>query len=301
MRDVRAVADGPLNVGTANELKGLKPMRALPVAGAGAAPGRFHQVTLLRADRGLRDAIAAHEVAFAERVVIARRHDLDPGPWSPQMLVVKDEHPFAALLLRGVVTHEIMLAGRCSASLFGPGDCFRPWHAIDTALPCTARWETSGAVIAVLDERFLTAARRWPGLAAVILERLAQQLDVSALRTAIVGLPRVEQRVLAAFWQLAERWGIVRPHGIVVRLALTHALIGHLVGAQRPTVSLALQALAEDGLLRRTEPTVWTLSHGSRDALACDLGGALGPSRDACTSEAPPSADAALAGAGRRH
>jgi hypothetical protein len=46
------------------------------------------------------------------------------------------------------------------------------------------------------------------------------------------------------------------------------AVIGQLVGAQRPTVSLTLQELADDGLLRRTGPSAWTLSHASLDALA---------------------------------
>jgi CRP-like cAMP-binding protein len=184
---------------------------------------------------------------------------------------VNDDPPFAALLLRGVVTREVVLAGRCSASLFGPGDCFRPWRAIETALPCTTRWHTSGAEIAVLDERFVTAARRWPALAEAIDERLAEQLDLSVLRAAISSLPNVENRIIAAFWQLADRWGVVRPEGIVVRLSLTHTNVGHLVGAQRSTVSLALQALAEDGLLCRTERDLWVLSPRSRDALDADL------------------------------
>jgi CRP/FNR family transcriptional regulator, cyclic AMP receptor protein len=77
---------------------------------------------------------------------------------------------------------------------------------------------------------------------------------------AISAWPRVEERVLALFWQLADRWGVVRPDGVVIELALTHATIGHLVGAQRPTVSLALHALAEAGLLRRGDTGAWTLS-----------------------------------------
>jgi CRP/FNR family cyclic AMP-dependent transcriptional regulator len=88
------------------------------------------------------------------------------------------------------------------------------------------------------------------------------------VRAAIVGLPRVEERVLALFWQLADRWGVVRPEGVVVQLPLTHALIGQLVGAQRPTVSLALQSLADDGLLLRGDIGAWTLDHESGATLA---------------------------------
>src|SRR4029453_18353383 len=90
------------------------------------------------------------------------------------------------------------------------------------------------------------------GLFVALHDRLAEQLDRATARAAIMALPRVEQRVLGLFWQLAERWGTVRPEGIAIELPLTHELIGQLIGARRPTVSLALQPLAHDGLLQRT-------------------------------------------------
>jgi DNA-binding IclR family transcriptional regulator len=37
----------------------------------------------------------------------------------------------------------------------------------------------------------------------------------------------------------------------VVELPVTHAALGRLVGAKRPTVSLALKSLAEAGLVRQ--------------------------------------------------
>ena len=55
------------------------------------------------------------------------------------------------------------------------------------------------------------------------------------------------------FGLLADRWGRVTPDGIVVDLALTHELIGHLVGGRRPTVTLALAELAESGRARPQE------------------------------------------------
>jgi CRP/FNR family transcriptional regulator, cyclic AMP receptor protein len=237
---------------------------AAPTAPNRGAP----PVALLRVDAGLRSAIPPEERAFAERVVIVPRRELEPGPWSPATSADDSAHPFGVVLLDGILTHEVTLAGRCNAELFGPGDIVRPWSTRDSVLPCTARWTTSGATIAVLDERFLLAARRWPGLSTAIQERLAEQAERAAVRTAIVALPRVGQRVLAVFWQLAERWGVVRPDGVVIRLALTHSVIGQLVGAQRPTVSLALQDLADDGLLRRTGRSTWLLSHASLELLA---------------------------------
>jgi hypothetical protein len=222
---------------------------ALPASAATVATtatdGSQAAVALLRVDAALREAVPPDERPLAERVVVVAHRELEPQ-WSPDALVGDSPRPFAALLLRGLVTHDVILGGRCSANLLGPGELFRPWRSADTSLPCDARWTaTDGAAIALLDERFLAAARRWPGLSAVVHERLAAQLENAQLHTAIAGLPRVEQRVLALFWHLADRWGIVRPDGVRVELALTYALIGHLVAAQRPTVSLALQALAE--------------------------------------------------------
>lgn len=239
----------------------------------GAAPnGSAPSVALLRVDSGLRDAVPPGERAVAHRAVVALRREVGPGPWSPEALVGDASRPFAALLLEGVVMHEVSLGGRCNASLLGEGDVFRPWRPIDTVLDCTSRWTCiSPATIAVLDGRFLAAAHRWPGLTTVIHDRLADQLDAAALRTAIVALPRVEERVLALFWQLADRWGVVRPEGVVIRLALTHAVIGQLVGAQRPTVTLALGRLAEDQLLRRSSTGAWILRSDSHEALGCDF------------------------------
>ena len=97
----------------------------------------------------------------------------------------------------------------------------------------------------------------------VVYERLHDQLDTAVRHTAIAGLPRVEDRVLALFWELADRWGVVRPEGVVIRLKLTHEFIGRLIAAKRPTVSLALMSLAEDGLVTRDGDGGWTLSHES--------------------------------------
>jgi CRP/FNR family cyclic AMP-dependent transcriptional regulator len=250
-------------------------------------------VRVLSVDAGLRAAVPADERRVAERVLVVPYRELEDGSWSPEALLDDNAQPLAALLLRGVVTHEVMIAGRRSANVLGPGDLFRPWRSADTAVPCTSSWSTAGgAAIAVLDGRFLTAARRWPGLSAVVYERLADQLEAAEVRAAITALPRVEERVIALFWLLADRWGVVRPEGVVVELALTHALIGHLVGAQRPTVSLALAALAEHGVLRRAETDAWILAHESRAALAA------GPDRR--FGDAPAACARGLAGPPRR-
>jgi CRP/FNR family transcriptional regulator, cyclic AMP receptor protein len=231
------------------------------------AANRRSRVALLRVDAELCAAVPEPERPVAERAVVVPCRELGPGPWPTERLRA-DGDALAALLVRGLATREITIAGRRSTHLLGPGDVFHPWSGSDPVVPVTSRWASgSDVLIALLDERFIAAARRWPQLFAVVHERLAEQLERATLRTAIMALPRVEQRILGIFWQLAERWGTVRSDGVAVELAITHELIGQLIGAQRPTVSLAMQALAAEGLLQRTAHGTWMLRHDSRDAL----------------------------------
>ena len=116
----------------------------------------------------------------------------------------------------------------------------------------------------MLEERFAAVARRWPSVARALHERVAEQIDRAAVHTAICQLPRVEERLLALLWLLAERWGRVSQAGVVVPLRLTHEALGRLVGAQRPTVSLALRDLAEDGAVGRRDDGAWVLREGSQ-------------------------------------
>jgi CheY-like chemotaxis protein len=116
------------------------------------------------------------------------------------------------------------------------------------------------AFVAVLDDRFLAATQRWPALSGSLLDRAIQRGYEALMRRAIAQLPRVEDRLLFLFRSLAERWGRVRPAGVVVELALTHDLIGELIGARRPTVTLGLRALADTGELRLIRGEGWLIA-----------------------------------------
>jgi hypothetical protein len=51
----------------------------------------------------------------------------------------------------------------------------------------------------------------------------------------------------------------VTPGGLVVPLQFTHEALGRLIGARRPTVSLALKELSSAGLLSRRDDGAWLL------------------------------------------
>jgi CRP/FNR family transcriptional regulator, cyclic AMP receptor protein len=87
-----------------------------------------------------------------------------------------------------------------------------------------------------------------------------------ATTQAISQLTRVDRRLKALFWHLAERWGRVSGDGVIVPRALTHRILGQLVGARRPTVSTALSDLADRGELVRRADGSWLLRGDPPDA-----------------------------------
>jgi CRP/FNR family cyclic AMP-dependent transcriptional regulator len=236
--------------------------------------GTDAHIALLAADAGFARGIAGDDLALAERVIVLPRLDLDGGPWTPRRPADRGGPPPLALLIDGLVARHVGLGDRVSTQLLGPGDVFDPWTAADDdLLPRAVRWSADGpATIAVLDGRFAVAAQRWPALAATAQARLAALGERLAVHMAICQLPRVEQRILALLWHLAERFGRMTPDGVVVDLRLKHRLIGELVGAQRPTVSLALATLLEEGLVARRPGGALVLDPASRAALATGHG-----------------------------
>ena len=132
--------------------------------------------------------------------------------------------------------------------ILGPGDVVSagtvPASMLLVDSGCRA---VSTTQLAMLGKDVLVGGHRWPRLVAGLHSRTAEQIERVAVQLAICQLPRVEDRLLALFWLLAEQWGRVTPGGTVLPLALTHETLGALVGARRPTVTLALGDLSDTG------------------------------------------------------
>ncbi|MCA1690585.1 MAG: helix-turn-helix domain-containing protein, partial [Actinobacteria bacterium] len=64
-------------------------------------------------------------------------------------------------------------------------------------------------------------------------------------------------RLVALFRMLAEKWGRMTGSGIVIPMALTHEALGRLIGARRPTITLALKSLAAEDRLTRQKDGTW--------------------------------------------
>jgi CRP/FNR family transcriptional regulator, cyclic AMP receptor protein len=226
-------------------------------------------VRLLEADPDLGSLLSDSRRADAERELVVRTHRLGVGPWDVSRLSGASADHVGLLILDGVLARELVVADHVSAELLGPGDLVRPWQVSgrSSLLPVDALWSVlSTLTVAVLDRRFAVEAARYPELTAALFDRLSERSLRLATTQAISQLTRVDRRLKALFWHLAERWGRVTGDGVVVPLALTHRILGQLVGARRPTVSTALSELAERHELTRRPDGSWLLRGDPPDA-----------------------------------
>ena len=224
---------------------------------------------LLEADPELGALLNPNRRAEAERELVVRTHKLSIGPWDVTRLSSASADHVGLLILDGVLSREVIVADHVSAELLGPGDLVRPWQGQSGTglLPVEAVWSVLSTVsLAVLDRRFAAEVARYPEVTAALFDRLGERSLRLATTQAISQLTRVDRRLKALFWHLAERWGRVSGDGVVVPLALTHRILGQLVGARRPTVSTALSELAEREELVRRPDGSWLLRGDPPDA-----------------------------------
>jgi CRP-like cAMP-binding protein len=242
--------------------------RSAPVA---PAPKPL-RISLLDAEPQFAAAIPPEDLRLAHRVLTVAELPLAPGPWLPEHGDGCDRL-LGFLIMDGVVAHEVLLANGQALQLLGRGDVVEPFGALDAGVPAAHGWLVlEDAVVVAIDHRFVAATRRWPELSVALHRQLAAQAVRASVHTALAQLGRVELRVLAMLWHLADRWGVVTPGGIVLKVRLTHELLGLIVGARRPTVTLALKQLGCDGHVTRRPDGLLVLAPGSRDVLRPTLG-----------------------------
>jgi len=221
-----------------------------------------HFVYVLDHDAGLRSVLPEPERARARQHAVAGVLELPTGDWTPEA----DEGSSAELgllVLEGIVIRDVMVADARCGELIGPGMLLRPHDARGTDAPM--RHEIGWRVVeptrlAMLDRRFLRVAAHWPSLITALVARATERANNLGVMVSIHSLKRVDTRLLAFFWHLADRFGKVTADGVVIPLALTHRQLALLVGAQRPSVTSALGTLSERELLRRDERGNWLLS-----------------------------------------
>jgi CRP/FNR family transcriptional regulator, cyclic AMP receptor protein len=195
---------------------------------------------------------------------------LPTGAWRPRHPGLTGRDHLGFIVLDGLLARDETLAGSTSTELIGPGDLIQPWAAVDDGafVPRIVSWTTMQPTrLAVLGPSFVAAIEPWPELRSALLERALQRCSRISTHHALSQLSRVDARLLVLFWHLAERWGRVTGGGVVMPVRLSHAALGHLVGAKRPTVSLALRRLRAEGLVARRADRSWLLSGTAEQAL----------------------------------
>ena len=214
---------------------------------------------------GLRAGVDDAQLIRVARRLAEATLEIPRGPWDPRSARVTARDAFATLLVDGLVLRELRVDGVSTALLHVAGDTVDPFARRDSLL-CrdeTVAWDAvEDSALALLGRRFLAAARQFPALTAALSRRQLEQSARAARHAAVAQLPRVERRILSLLCGLAEERGRVAVDGVTVDLPVKQAVLGQLIGARRPTVSLALKALAQEGLLYR-RGTQWLLPHGA--------------------------------------
>lgn len=226
------------------------------------ADGATGSVHLLEADPDLARGLEGDRVRELSPRLVARSLDIPRGPWLPGPALAGGSRPIGLLVVDGLLVREASVGDHPSAELLGPGDVMRAWgdRDEDALLGRRLEWTALTHVrVAVLDHALAIRAAPWPEVFAALVERAARRAERLVTMQAIGNLTRVDDRLLALLWCLAERWGRIVPDGVVVDLRLPHRTLAGMVGARRPSVTTALGQLIARGAVERRPEGGWLL------------------------------------------
>jgi CRP-like cAMP-binding protein len=223
---------------------------------ASLVPCQASRVNVLLEDPSLAEGILSRDLPAAARAAAATVQWLERGAWRPSPGDLVQRGMLGLLVLDGLLLRRVTVRGAPCAELLGPGDLLRPWSiAVEqlSSIPVRSSfWVLTETRLAVLDREFAVRVARWPELTDALLERVTDRTRRLAYNLATQRSKRVDERLWLVLLQIADRWGIVTPHGVAVTLpGLSHRVLGSLIAARRPSVTTALGGLVDRGLVRR--------------------------------------------------
>jgi hypothetical protein len=213
------------------------------------------RVSVLDADAGLAELVPVDERARAAAATGATVLSVPCGPWRSAIDSATLTGGHGLLTIDGVLLRRVEVSGRHAAELLGPGDLLRPWQHDPTLATLQLEWTwrvVEPTRFAILDADWAARAAAWPQLGAELTGRALSRALRLVITMAIAQQPRLDVRLWMLFWELADRYGKVKPDGVHIELPLTHELLSHLAGARRPSVSASLTRLAASGRLFRS-------------------------------------------------
>ena len=218
------------------------------------------RVNLLERDRELARMLAPALRDRSQMSLWAAALKLKRGPWVPDS-DKPSEHHLGFLVVEGLVGRRVFVPDRGrSLELLGQGDLLRPWHEESASFSQVAWAVLEPTLVAVLDESLGAGTSSMPELLEALTDRALRRSRRLAVSAAIANTVGVEDRLVLLFWLLAELWGTKRPGGAMLPFRLSHQTLADLIGARRPTVTVALRELAERELVRRGESGEWILA-----------------------------------------
>jgi CRP/FNR family transcriptional regulator, cyclic AMP receptor protein len=206
---------------------------------------------LLDLDPDLADELEPDLQRVVRAAATALTFEADPGRLRLEGWLEHVKHGPGLLALDGVLAIYVRVGDRTSVELIGAGDLLQPlWGDADRLLSCDVTWRGLLPMrFAALDDGFTRRVRFWPPIVHALLRRAGRRVINLNVQRAIAAQPRLEVRLALLLWHLAGRWGKVEPGGVRLPVPLTHQLLGHLVGAERPSISHALARLSHSGLV----------------------------------------------------
>jgi hypothetical protein len=232
----------------------------MPVTEPTQSAERF--VYVLDHDAGLRSVLAEPDRSRARQHAVAAIAELPGGIWNPRAQAFPDAE-LGVLVLQGLLIRDVRVPEARCGELIGPGTLLRPWD--DAVEEAPMRHDVVWHVVeptrlAVLDQHFVRVTAHWPALLTALVARATERTHDLAVMMSINSLKRVDMRLLAFFWHLADRYGKVTADGVLIPVPLTHRQLALVIGAQRPSVTSALGTLAACERLRRDERGRWLLA-----------------------------------------
>jgi len=233
---------------------------------------------------GMRDGAAGRLTVPVYRVAT--------GPL-PQPPATDPRDRIGFLVLKGLLIYEVTVCGRATAELLGPGDVVMPWtRELSGTLTIDTKWTVLEQALLADLSPLRGSAQNGFDIVQSLMMRCAEHAESVSVQRSIAAHVRVDVRVLAYLWHLADRFGVVIPGGIRLNLPLTHAVLARLVGARRPTVTTALQRLMQLGYLHRENRAFVLMG----DAGAIDELEARSPAHDFATASSDGKMDGSMDG-----
>ncbi|HTX13589.1 MAG TPA: hypothetical protein VME22_33535 [Solirubrobacteraceae bacterium] len=209
-------------------------------------------VSLLIEDPDLAYGLSDEDRRLAERAFRAPLIRIDSARWNPPNC--DSSTTFGLIVLDALLGRRVLVGRAVATELLGPGDVLRPWDEPlhSHFIPPEHNWRVfRPGRAAVIDEHVTKLIGVRPALVLAFSGRLLRRVRSLAYLNAIGHLYSVEDKVRTLLWHLASTYGRVTPYGVKIPFRLTHEVLGEIVGAKRPSVTLALTHLHERGEVLR--------------------------------------------------